>query len=171
MGDIWFNEAFISDNSVYVWYSSNHLKVWPHCLFQTWPQKHFSLNHGRATLISDTWTKFVCIWLKLYFTKRSGSRASQVFSHRAGLTYDLDDLGEQHPICNVLLQILDQPLVARFCQVVVGPVSVNLLNRGREEVRWAEGKELIKTLKTNAGFKGKLFWITFQFTKSWLKRK
>lgn len=84
-------------------------------------------------------------------------QSQSVFSPRAGLTYDLDDLGQQHSIRNVLLQILDQPLVARFCQVVVGPVSVNLLNRGREEVRWAEGKELIKTLKTNAGFKGKLF--------------
>lgn len=43
-----------------------------------------------------------------------------------GLTYNLDDLGQQHSVCDVGLQVLDQALVSRLGEVVVGPVCVDL---------------------------------------------
>lgn len=41
-------------------------------------------------------------------------------------TYDLDDLRQQDSIGDVLAQVLDEALTARFGQVVIGPVGVNL---------------------------------------------
>lgn len=43
------------------------------------------------------------------------------------LTYNLDDFSQQDSISHILLQVLDQSLVPRLCQVVIGPVRVNLL--------------------------------------------
>lgn len=45
------------------------------------------------------------------------------------LTYDLNDLRQQHAVCDVRLQVLDQPLVSRLGEVVVGPVRVDLRSR------------------------------------------
>lgn len=41
-------------------------------------------------------------------------------------TYDLDDLCQQDSISDVLAQVLDETWTARFCQVMISPVSVNL---------------------------------------------
>lgn len=43
------------------------------------------------------------------------------------LTYNLDDFSQQDSISHILLQVFDQSLVPRLCQVVIGPVRVNLL--------------------------------------------
>ncbi len=45
------------------------------------------------------------------------------------LTDNLDDLSQQHTVAHILLQVFNQPLVSRFGQVVVRPVSVDLSTR------------------------------------------
>lgn len=80
---------------------------------------------------------------------------------------DLDDVCQKDPVRDVLLQVLDQPLVAGFCQVVVGPVSVNLLGDRERRIEKGVGEgETKKLRKANARLKGKLFWIAFQLKKS-----
>lgn len=49
----------------------------------------------------------------VFYQNGRGQRLSWTLSE-AGLTNDLDDFSQQDSICNVLLQILDQSLVARF---------------------------------------------------------
>lgn len=41
-------------------------------------------------------------------------------------TYDLDDLCQQDSISDILAQVLDETWTTRFCQVVIGPVCVDL---------------------------------------------
>ncbi len=45
------------------------------------------------------------------------------------LTDNLDDLSQQHTVAHILLQVFNQPLVSRFGQVVIRPVSVDLSTR------------------------------------------
>lgn len=47
--------------------------------------------------------------------------------HRKSLTYNLDYFSQQDSISHILLQILYQPLVTRFCQIVISPIRINLL--------------------------------------------
>lgn len=49
-------------------------------------------------------------------------------------TYDLDDLCQQDSIGDVLAQVLDEALTARFGQVVIGPVCVNLQKQDKQPV-------------------------------------
>lgn len=42
------------------------------------------------------------------------------------LTHDLDDLGQEDAIGHILLEILDEPFVAGFGQIMIGPVRVDL---------------------------------------------
>lgn len=49
-------------------------------------------------------------------------------------TYDLDDLRQQDSIGDVLAQVLDEALTARFGQVVIGPVGVNLQEQDKQQV-------------------------------------
>lgn len=42
------------------------------------------------------------------------------------LTYNLDDLGQEHAIGHILLEVLDEAFVARFSEVMIGPIGVYL---------------------------------------------
>lgn len=42
------------------------------------------------------------------------------------LTYNLDDLGQEHAISHILLEVLDEAFVARFGEVMIGPIGVDL---------------------------------------------
>lgn len=43
-----------------------------------------------------------------------------------GLTYNLDDLGQEHAIGHILLEVLDEAFVAGFSEVMIGPIRVDL---------------------------------------------
>lgn len=45
------------------------------------------------------------------------------------LTYNLDDLGQEHAISHILLEVLDEAFVARFGEVMIGPIGVDLQNK------------------------------------------
>lgn len=42
------------------------------------------------------------------------------------ICYNLDDLGQEDAIRHILLEILDETLVAGFGQIMIGPVRVDL---------------------------------------------
>lgn len=42
------------------------------------------------------------------------------------LTYNLDDLSQEHTVSHILLEVLDEAFVARFGEVMIGPVGVDL---------------------------------------------
>lgn len=42
------------------------------------------------------------------------------------LTYNLDDLGQEHSIGHILLEVLDEAFVAGFSEVMISPIRVDL---------------------------------------------
>lgn len=42
------------------------------------------------------------------------------------LTYNLDDLGQEHSVGHILLEVLDEAFVAGFSEVMIGPIRVDL---------------------------------------------
>lgn len=57
------------------------------------------------------------------------------------LTYNLDDLGQEHAISHILLEVLDEAFVARFGEVMIGPIGVDLQKKKSTQTTsgiWAE---------------------------------
>lgn len=56
------------------------------------------------------------------------------------LTYNLDDLGQEHAISHILLEVLDEAFVARFGEVMIGPIGVDLQKKSIQATSgiWAE---------------------------------
>lgn len=52
-----------------------------------------------------------------------------------GLTYNLDDLGQEHAIGHILLEVLDEAFVAGFSEVMIGPICVDLQRKHTGNVR------------------------------------
>lgn len=42
------------------------------------------------------------------------------------LTYNLDDLSQEHTVSHILLEVLDEAFVARLGEVMIGPIGVDL---------------------------------------------
>lgn len=51
---------------------------------------------------------------------------SSALKEKYPLTHDLDDLSQEDTIGHILLEILDETFVARFGQIMIGPVRVDL---------------------------------------------
>lgn len=49
------------------------------------------------------------------------------------LTYNLDDLGQEHAISHILLEVLDEAFVARFGEVMIGPIGVDLQKKAHRQ--------------------------------------
>lgn len=51
------------------------------------------------------------------------------------LTYNLDDLGQEHTIGHILLEVLDEAFVAGFGKVMIGPICVDLQKKAQRQLQ------------------------------------
>lgn len=51
------------------------------------------------------------------------------------LTYNLDDLGQEHSVAHILLEVLDEAFVAGFSEVMIGPIRVDLQKKAHRQLQ------------------------------------